>query len=369
MSYRFVTAVAICAVVIGVPWDSAIAGQGQAAPPKRVEPAAKTGAKTAAGKPWKMTRTPWGDPDLQGVWNDATSTPLQRPTELGGKDILNDEEAAEFQEQNAYNLTRDRRDGGAQVDVNRAYNEHWMDARRLKITADHRTSLIIDPPDGRIPPLVALSPERQRARTARAEAGARFDAGLPNEVLDMSLPVRCIIRTDSPPYLPTIYNNDFQIYQSPGYVVIAPEMIHSARIIPLDGRPHLGKGLRQWLGDTRGRWEGATLVIETTNFRTDEGVISQGANPATYRITERFTRVDTDVLNYEFTVEDPTTWMRPWTARIPWIKIDPDEQMFEYGCHEDNFDIVHFLTGARAREKRGETVTLRPASGGGAGDR
>jgi hypothetical protein len=146
-------------------------------------------------------------------------------------------------------------------------------------------------------------------------------------------------------------------------------MIHSARIIPLDGRPHLGKGLRQWLGDTRGRWEGATLVIETTNFRTDEGVIFQGASPATYRITERLTRVDADVVNYEFTVEDPTTWTRPWTARIPWIKVDPDEQMFEYACHEDNFDIVHFLTGARIREKRGETVPPRPPPGGGAGDR
>jgi hypothetical protein len=310
---------------------------------------------TAPVKKFAVPKTPWGDPDLQGVWNDATSTPLQRPGGVGSKDILNDEEAAEFQQQLANDLSRDRRDGGPEVDVNRAYNEHWMDSRRLKITADRRTSLIVDPPDGRIPPLVPLTPEREKARAARAAANARFNAGLPEKIEDFSLPVRCIIRTDSPPYLPTIYNNDFQIYQSPGYVVIGPEMIHSARVIPLDGRPHINKNLRQWLGDSRGHWEGTTLVVETTNFRTDDGVVFQNANPATFKITERFSRVDTDTINYEFTVEDPTTWTRPWTAVIPWVKIDPAEQMYEYACHEDNYDIVHFLAGARAREKRGET--------------
>jgi hypothetical protein len=307
-----------------------------------------------APKKYSSPRTPWGDPDLQGVWNDATSTPLQRPGTVGGKDVLTDEEAAEFQAALAHDLTRDRRDGGPEVDVNRAYNDHWMDARRLKITADRRTSLIVDPPDGRIPPLVPLSPERQQARAARAAAAARFQAGLPHNYTDMSLPVRCIIRTDSPPYLPTIYNNNFQIVQSPGYVTIAPEMIHSARIIPVDGRTRLNKALKQWLGDSRGRWDGTTLVVETTNFRSDDGVIFQNANPATFKITERFTRVAADSLNYEFTVEDPATWTGPWTALIPWNKVDPDEQMYEYACHEDNFDIVHFLTGARKREKNGE---------------
>jgi hypothetical protein len=316
----------------------------------------KAGAKPAtAAKPWAPPHTPWGDPDLQGVWNDATSTPLQRPTGVKEKDVLSDDEAAEFQNDLEYQLSRDRRDGGNDVDVNRAYNEHWMDSRRLKITADRRTSLIVDPPDGRIPPTVPLSPEREKARAARAGANNRFNAGLPENYRDFSLPVRCIIRTDSPPYLPTIYNNDFQIFQSPGYVVIGPEMIHSARIIPLDGRPHLGKNLRQWLGDTRGHWEGNTLVIETTNFRSDDGVIFQNANPETYRIVERFTRIGPTQISYEFTVSDPMTWTKPWTARIPWNKIDPDEQMYEYGCHEDNYDEVHFLSGARTREKKGET--------------
>jgi hypothetical protein len=323
--------------------------------PKAATPTKPAPKPAPATKSWAPPHTPWGDPDLQGVWNDATSTPLQRPTGIKEKDVLSDEEAADFQKDLEYQLTRDRRDGGNAVDVNRAYNEHWMDARRLKITADRRTSLIVDPPDGRIPPTVPLSPEREKARAARAGANARFNAGMPDNYRDFSLPVRCIIRTDSPPYLPTIYNNDFHIFQSPGYVVIAPEMIHSARIIPLDGRPHLNKNLRQWLGDTRGRWEGNTLVIETTNFRTDDGVIFQNANPDTYRIVERFTRVGPYTIDYEFTVSDPTTWTKPWTARIPWTRIDPEEQMYEYACHEDNYDEVHFLSGARSREKKGET--------------
>src|SRR3984893_11158898 len=345
MNRRFSLSIGILAIAfVSLP---PLAGQAPATvATKKTSPAAKTAA------PAKPLHTPWGEPDLQGVWNDATGTPLQR--DIGVKDVLSDEEAGDFQNKVEYDLTRDRRDGGNAIDVNRAYNEHWMDSRRLKITADHRTSLIVDPPDGRNPPLVPLTPARQKAAAARALAAARFNAGLPNDPEEMSLPVRCVIRTDSPPYLPTIYNNDFQIFQSPGYVVIAPEMIHSARIVPLDGRPHLGKNLHQWLGDTRGHFDGKTLVIETTNFRTDDGVIFQAADPASYRITERFTRVGANTINYEFTIEDPATWTRPWTARIPWTRIDPDEQMYEYACHEDNFDIVHLLAGARSREKKVE---------------
>ena len=307
-----------------------------------------------APKKYSAPKTPWGDPDLQGVWNDATSTPLQRPGNVGDKGVLSDEEAEEFQKSLEHDLTRDRRDGGTAADVNRAYNEHWMDARRLNNTADRRTSLIVDPVDGRIPALVAPSPERRQAQASRADGAARFAAGLPADFTDMSWPVRCVVRTDVPPYLPTIYNNNFQIFQSPGYVTIAPEMIHSARIIPVDGRPHLDTHLRQWLGDTRGHWEGSTLVVETTNFKSEEGVLFQGANPATFTITERFTRVAADAINYEFTLADPMTWTKPWTALVPWNKVDPGEQMFEYACHEDNFDMVHFLTGARLREKNGE---------------
>jgi hypothetical protein len=347
MNHRLLTLIGIAAVSIST-------AAGQAAKPEAPKETSKKVVAKATAPAKKVPHTPWGDPDLQGVWNDATSTPLQRPGGVGSKDILTDEEAVDFQQTLANDLTRDRRDGGPEVDVNRAYNDHWMDARRLKITADRRTSLIVDPPDGRIPPRVPLPPEREKVRVARAAANDRFNAGLPQNYTDFSLPVQCIIRTDSPPYLPTIYNNDFQIFQSPGFVVIGPEMIHSARIIPVDGRPHLGKNLHQWLGDSRGHWEGETLVVETTNFRTDPGVIFQGGNPDTYKITERFTRVDATSLNYEFTIDDPKTWTKPWTALIPWNKIDPKEQMYEYACHEDNYDIVHFLSGARDRERRGE---------------
>ena len=310
------------------------------------------GAQSAANR-WTATRTPDGQPDLQGYWTNATVTPLERPAEFAGKDFLTEKEAIAYEKQKRLEEASQAKD-----DIHYD-NVIWQSESYEKGVSRRRTSLIVDPADGRMPPLVPLSPDRQQARAMRAGANARFNAGLPNDVYDMSLPVRCIIRTDSPPYLPTIYNNNFHIFQSPGYVAIAPEMIHSARIIPLDSRPHLGSSLHQWLGDTRGRWDGNTLVVETTNFRSDDGVVFQGGNPATFRITERFTRVDADTLTYQFTVEDPATWTR----------IDPAEQMYEYACHEDNFDIVHFLTGARAREKRGETVGPPPAGAATAGER
>lgn len=351
MNRRFHIGLSILAIGAAA-WIAPLAsGQTPASTPKAAP--AKVAAKTTPRAATVKLTTPWGEPDLQGVWNDATSTPLQRPNGVTDKDTLSDEEAAQFQDKLAFDLTRDRRDGaGTVADVNRAYNEHWMDSRRLKITPDRRTSLIVDPPDGRIPPRVTLSPERQKVRAERNAANDRFNAGLPASYTDMSLPVQCIIRSDDPPYLPNIYNNDFQIYQSPGIVAVAPEMIHSARIIPVNGQPHLPKNLKQWLGDTRGHWDNNTLVVETTNFRTDPGVVYQGANPETFSITERFTRTGPRTLDYEFTVADPTTWTRSWTARIPWVKIDPEEQMYEYACHEDNYDMVHFLSGARAREKK-----------------
>jgi hypothetical protein len=359
MNWRWLSSIVLAAAAAIVMSSALVAQTAKtaAAKPSAAAAPAKAAPARAANTAAYVKKTPWGDPDLQGVWNDATSTPLQRPAGKG--ETVSGNEANLFEEQLANDLSRDRRDGGPEVDVNRAYNEHWMDARRLKITNDRRTSLIVDPPDGRLPPTVPISAERQKIRAERQAAGARFQAGMPNVATEMSLPIRCIIRTDSPPYLPTIYNNDFQIYQSPGYVVIQPEMIHSARIIPLDGRPHIGKSLKQWLGDTRGHFEGNTLVLETTNFRNDDTVY-QGANPETYKITERFTRVADDAINYEFTIEDPTTWTKPWTAIVPWNKIDPKEQMYEYMCHEDNFDIVHLLSGARAREKNPSLNLTKP---------
>lgn len=367
MTRRFLISLAVCGIAIAV--VSVLAVSVSAQTQKPAAPAA--GATTAApAKPAARAstprRTPWGDPDLQGIWNFATSTPLERPAALGEKAVLSEAEAEEFEEKLAFDLTRDRRDGGNEADVRRAYNEHWMDPRRLQLLGDKRTSLIVDPPDGRIPPRVPLTPERKQAAQAAAARAARFNAGLPLSAQDFTPPVRGIIRTDRPPYLGTIYNNTAQIFQSPGYVVILQEMIHSSRVIPVDGRPHIGPNLRQWLGDTRGRWEGNTLVVETTNFRRDDGAVYGNGNPDTFKIVERFTRIGPDTLNYEFTISDPNTWTRPWTAMVPWTRIN--EQLYEYTTHEDNYDLVHLLIGARVMEAKGAKVpepSGRPGGGGG----
>ena len=348
-------------------WAVPVMGQAQkpAAPARPAAPAAKPAARTPT-----PAKTPWGDPDLQGIWNFATSTPLERPASVGEKAVLSEQEAEEFAEKLAFDLTRDRRDGGNAADVARAYNEHWMDNRRLEMLSDKRTSLIVDPPDGRIPPRVPPTPERKLAAQELGARAARFNAGMPESHEEFTPPVRGIIRTDRPPYLGTIYNNTAQIFQSPGYVVILQEMIHSSRVIPLDGRPHIGSNLKQWLGDTRGRFEGTTLVVETTNFRKDLGAVYGNANPDTFKIVERFTRVSPDSLNYEFTISDPNTWTKPWTAIVPWARIK--EQLYEYTTHEDNYDLVHLLVGARVREARGEKPpdpSSRPAGGGGGDDR
>ena len=363
MTRRFLISLDVVGVAIALVSILVVPVAGQAQKPR----APTTGATSAAPAkpPTRVStppRTPWGDPDLQGIWNFATSTPLERPAKFGEKAVLSAEEAEEFQEDVAFGLTRDRRDGGGDADVRRAYNEHWMDPRRLQLLTDKRTSLIVDPPDGRIPPRVPLTPERKKAAQDAAARAARFNAGLPLAADDFTPSIRGIVRTDRPPYLGTIYNNTAQIFQSPGYVVIVQEMIHSARVIPTDGRPHIGPNLSQWLGDTRGRWEGGTLVIETTNFRRDAGAVYGNANPDTFKIVERFTRVAPDTLTYEFTVSDPNTWTRPWTAMVPWAKIN--EQMYEYTTHEDNYDLIHLLVGARVREARGEKV---PEASGGPG--
>jgi hypothetical protein len=340
--------------------------QGYGGPPKlqrRRKPpqAAKAGPKaTKAG--WTPPKTSWGDPDLQGIYNYATSTPLQRPRQLGEKQVLNEDEAADVEEELASNLTRDRRDGGNQADVARAYNDLWMDAKRLKLTRDKRTSLVVDPPDGRIPPRVQvkLTPEQEKARAEQQMADRRFNSGFFESYKDMDVGNRCIIRRRNEggghPYLPAIYNNMAQIFQAPGYVVIYAEMIHFARVIPVDGRPHLPNTVKTWLGDPRGHWEGNTLVVETTNFMTNAvgrtSVVYGNANPETYTIVERFTRVDPDTVDYEVTISDPKTWTRPFTILVPFNRTN--DQVYEYQCQETNYDLYNWLHGAREREKRGE---------------
>jgi hypothetical protein len=298
------------------------------------------GGLASAQSRWTPPKTPAGQPDLQGIWTNLTITPLERPAELAGKAFLTAEEAAAYEKQVRENNNADRRDGGSDADLGRAYNDAWYD-RGTKVVGTRRTSLIVDPPDGKIPP---LTPEAQKKQAELREAarGRQFD-GPENR----ALPERCLLwPTAGPPMLPSFYNNNYQIVQTPGYVMILVEMIHDARIIPLDGRPHLPSAVREWMGDSRGHWEGNTLVVETTNF-TDKTRF-RGADE-NMRLIERFTRVSPETIMYEFTVDDPTAFTRKWTAQIPMQKTEGP--IYEYACHEGNYALAGVLAGARAEEK------------------
>lgn len=297
---------------------------------------------------WKVPRTADGHPDLQGVWDFRTITPMERSSEYGDKAVLNDQEAAEFEQKNARN--QDNRDKGAtrqsngsetNSDVERAYNDFWWDFGK-NIAATKRTSLVIDPADGRIPELTAEAKVRaeQRRQARQRPAIGPEDRGVGE---------RCILGFNSgPPMIPSAYNNNVQIFQSKNHVALLNEMVHNARIVPLDGRPTLNAGIRQWVGDSRGRWEGDTLVVESTNFK---GETAFNNSDHTLTLTEKFTRVAEDLLIYEFTVNDPSTWTKPWTAQIPMRK--SSELMYEYACHEGNYGMTNLLSAARSVEKRG----------------
>ena len=286
-------------------------------------------------------RTRDGQPDLQGIWSFATITPLERPANLAGKEFFTEQEAVEYEKQTRERNDKDRRDGPAEADVGRAYNDFWWDPG-TKVVKTRRTSLVIDPKDGRIPPMTAAARERQTERQA-ANREHEFD-GPENR----PLPERCLILQGAgPPITPTAYNNYTQIVQGPGYVAINIEMGHEVRIIPLDGRPHLAGNIRQWKGDSRGHWEGDTLVVETTNLSNQSPFRGSSEN---MKLTERFRRLDANTLLYQFTVDDPATWTKPWTVEIPITKTSGP--VFEYACHEGNYGMLGALAGARAEEKR-----------------
>jgi hypothetical protein len=296
-----------------------------------------------AQKSWTPPLTPDGQPDLQGLWTNLTITPLERPAEFTDKPFLTKAEAAEYEKRTLANNNADRRDGGGDADLGRAYNDTWYD-RGTHIVPTLRTSLIVDPPDGKIPP---LTPERQKQMAAWRDTLQSHATDGPEF---RPLPERCLVwPTAGPPMLPSFYNNNYRIVETPGYVMILVEMIHDARIIPLDGRPHVAAPVREWLGDSRGHWEGKTLVVETTNF--SDKTRFRGADE-NLKLIERFTRADPNTITYEFTVSDPTAFTKPWSAQIPMKRTE--EPIFEYACHEGNYALTGVLAGARADEKRDE---------------
>ena len=290
-----------------------------------------------AGQPSKASR------DLDGVWAFSTLTPLERPAEFAGRPFFTDKEAAEFEKRTIDRNDRDRRDQNPELDVNGAYNEAWFErgTRVATIKGAKWTSLIFDPPDGRIP---ALTPEGQKRAADRADARRRHPSDGPEDRL---LAERCLLFNAGPPLVPGPYNNYVQVMQFPDHVVIFNEMIHDARIVPLDGRPHPPASIRKWLGDSRGRWDGATLVVDTANF-TDRTNF-RGSSERMH-LVERFTRVDARTILYEFTVDDPATFTRPWSAALPMARTN--DRILEYACHEANYALADILSGARAEEKR-----------------
>ncbi len=299
-------------------------------------------AAAQAPKKWTPPRTPDGQPDIQGIWSFATITPLQRPAELAGKEFFTPAEAEAYEKDTRDRNDKDRRDGPAETDVGRAYNDFWWDPG-TKIVKTRRTSLVIDPKDGRLPPLTPDGRERQ-TELRNANRGHEYD-GPENR----PLPERCLkLQGAGPPITPTAYNNHTQIVQGPGYVALWVEMGHEVRIIPLDSRPRLAADIQQWNGDSRGHWDGDTLVVETTNF-SDKAPFQNVASK-NMKLTERFRRMDADTVLYQFTVDDPATWTKPWTAELPITKTAGP--IFEYACHEGNYGMLGALAGARAEEKQ-----------------
>ena len=294
-----------------------------------------------------------GRPDLQGVWDFRTITPLQRPSSLGDRAVLTAEEAASNEARAEQTQTALVESIGGKIG---AYNAFWFDLGTNVVTS-LQTSLIVDPPDGRLPPLAdgatrqfgSLTRDVPGARPVRYRSGGIGLAG-PE---DRALAERCLVGFNSgPPMMPSGYNNNMQLFQTPDHVVVVNEMVHDARIIPLDGRPHLN-GIRQWMGDARGHWDGDTLVVESLNYTSKTSSYDPGATGGlgsgeTLHLTERFTRLDEDTLLYEYTVDDPATFTRPFTVALPMRK--SDAPVFEYACHEGNYGLLNILRGARADE-------------------
>jgi len=335
--------VPVAAVVAGVAMFALAAGPvlGQSAPPKsKASPAAKT---------WTQPKTPWGDPDLQGTWtsDDCIGTPMNRPANFGDRLYYTEQELADRQDRLKTQLQTDLVETVASGQrVGTGPPAHWAERARRPC---RQTSLVIDPPNGKTPDLTA------EAKTRRIPEGAGNNNPKADSWEDFSYYIRCISRGVPGSIFPVIYGNGQQIVQAPGFVTIMQEMVHEARVIPLDGRPHASPNIRSYMGDPRGRWEGNTLVVETTNFLGNRnGLVGNGGGTPfsdAMKFTERFTRLGPDEIAYKITIDDPKTYASPFTVGFP-LTQEPGYQNFEYACHEGNYAMFDSLSGARAQEKR-----------------
>jgi hypothetical protein len=344
MKYRFLVAAAIVTVLISATWlaPAAVAGQGPSA--SAAKPAAKT---------YTAPRTPDGQPDLQGYWTNAGYAPLERPDDVTKEFFTTKEEAVEY-EKRFVDYEAAQTTPGTIPDVHYDHTQFGLDRSVAGYTTNMRTSLIIDPPNGKLPP---LSAEGKRRQAERAEARKR--SGPYDGPENLPLGTRCVIMDrNGPPYMYGNYNNTYQIIQTPGYVMILAEMLHDARIIPIDNRPQLPDTVRQWVGSSRGHWEGETLVVETANFNGKNPF--RGFSSEKMRVTERFTRTEEGSIRYQFTVDDPATWTRSWTGEMPIKKtVGP---IFEHACHEGNYGLTNILAGARAEEKKAAEEAAKKSS-------
>jgi hypothetical protein len=308
-------------------------------------------AQGQTSKKWTPPKTPWGDPDLQGQWPATANIPMQRPANLGERAELTDAELAQRESQAKRQAAEDSEEFGSSGEVTINPPAYWVEHGK----PDRQASLVVDPPNGRIPPLTPAGEAAVKALRGGLGPGNHF----PDKVdswEDFDIYSRCITRGMVNSMLPTLYNFGNEIIQAPGYVVIRNEMIHETRVIPLDGRPHLGQGIVMYMGDSRGHWEGNTLVVETTNLKDQPGV-GGGLFTDAAHLTERFTRKSRNELSYDLTVNDPKTWTKPWTIHMPY-KLDPSYKIYEYACHEGNYMMLDSLSGAREREKQGQTTKV-----------
>jgi hypothetical protein len=325
----------VVAIVTAVSTLIPLAASGQASP-----------TPAAGAKKWTTPRTPWGEPDLQGTYSNRTITPFERPANVGGREFFTAEEAAALAKRAQEQSGDEGRSKGTRGDVERAYNDFWWD-RGTKVTS-LRTSLVVDPPDGKVPALTAEAQKRQADEPKRpAFRGAGASGRGADTWLDRSTFERCITRGMPGAMSPTAYNNNYRITQGPGFVAIQIEMLGGARVIPTDGRRHIATSIRQWMGDSVARWDGDTLVVETTNF-TDK-VLYRNAAAENLHLVERLTRVGPGEIDYRVTISDPTTFTKPWTLAIPYVHTG--EALFEYACHEGNYGMEGILSGAREEER------------------